>query len=301
MMFFRFYKQGSRTPGLVLALACIALTFLACGPRTNAPVTAPPASTPRDGVTGSDARPADLSYRLSRHLALGNPSGANENDPDNYLIVRKQYALSYNDDAGHANWVSWNLREDDLGVVERGQFAPDFSLPGGFTIVTPRDYTGSGYDRGHLCPSGDRTATVEDNDATFLMTNIIPQAPGNNQGPWKQLEDESREMARTGLNLYIIAGGAGSKRSIARGKIKVPAVMWKIIVVLPGNQQAPEGVSEATRVIAVRIPNNNRVRNRDWRNFRVSPRQIEEETGYRFLTTIPAGIREVLVQRVDTQ
>lgn len=301
MMRFRFHWQAFRTPTLALTLISIALTLLACGPRTGAPVASSPSGAPRDGVTGSVATPIDSSHRLSRHLALGNPSGANENDPDNYLIVRKQYALSYNDDAGHANWVSWNLREDDMGVVERGQFAPDFSLPRGFTIVTPRDYTGSGYDRGHLCPSEDRTATVEDNDATFLMTNIIPQAPGNNQGPWKQLEDESREMARTGLNLYIIAGATGSRRPIARGKIKVPAVTWKIIVVLPGNRQAPEGVSEATRVIAVRIPNNNRVRNRDWRDFRVSPGQIEEETGYRFFTTVPAGIREVLVQRVDTQ
>jgi endonuclease G len=280
---------------LILLLACLAP--LACGPKQPPPSNGVPGGpgTSGGGIT-------DHADRQSQHLALGNPSQAGESDKNNYLIIRDQYVLSYNNDTGYPNWVSWHLRPEDLGSVDRGTFAPDTSLPDGFTVVTPRDYTNSGYDRGHLCPSGDRTASPEDNDATFLMTNIIPQAGGNNQGPWKQLEDESRDMARSGLHLYIVAGvGGEKKRSIGRGKVDVPAFTWKVIVALPEGKQAPQDINETTRVIAVRMPNISTIRKKDWREFRVSPREIENETGYQFLTTVPSGIREVLLNRVDSQ
>jgi hypothetical protein len=59
--------------------------------------------------------------------------------------------------------------------VRRSKFAPDPDLPEGFFQVRPNDYRGSGFDRGHMCPSGDRTATKEDNEATFYVTNMVPQ------------------------------------------------------------------------------------------------------------------------------
>ena len=48
-------------------------------------------------------------------------------------------------------------------------------------------YSGSGFDRGHNCPSADRTGSTADNTATFLMTNMMPQAPTNNQQTWAHL------------------------------------------------------------------------------------------------------------------
>jgi hypothetical protein len=65
---------------------------------------------------------------------------------------------------------------------------PDTSLPAGFLLARPNDYRNSGYDKGHLCPAADRSASREDMDATFLMTNIAPQAPALNRGPWEKLE-----------------------------------------------------------------------------------------------------------------
>ena len=50
---------------------------------------------------------------------------------------------------------------------------------------------------------------------TFYMTNILPQAPGNNQGPWVQLENYERELASGGNELYVISGGSGSKGRVA--------------------------------------------------------------------------------------
>ncbi|OUJ70282.1 hypothetical protein BXP70_24615 [Hymenobacter crusticola] len=51
------------------------------------------------------------------------------------------------------------------------------TLPAGWYRVTTNSYTGSGFDRRQNCPSANRTNSVEDNSATFLLNNIMPQAP----------------------------------------------------------------------------------------------------------------------------
>src|SRR5262249_23173282 len=100
---------------------------------------------------------------VSVHLALGNPSGARQdiNHPDNYLMRKPSFALPYNNSKGRPNWVSWRLQQGDLGSAGRTQFYPDPELPRSFKQITPHDYTGSGFDRGHMCPRSDRTATNE--------------------------------------------------------------------------------------------------------------------------------------------
>jgi len=91
----------------------------------------------------------------SPHLKMGNPSNAmtKTRDRDNYLMEKPYFALSYNDSKGTPNWVSWRLTVADLGRAARYPFYPDQTLPGGFTRILPADYTGSGFDRGHMCPT----------------------------------------------------------------------------------------------------------------------------------------------------
>src|SRR5437016_2550128 len=68
---------------------------------------------------------------VSIHLTLGNPSGATDNtsNKDNFLMVKVQYALSFNNTKGGPNWVSWHLQASDIGDQARGDFHPDDSLP----------------------------------------------------------------------------------------------------------------------------------------------------------------------------
>ena len=103
---------------------------------------------------------------------LGNPSKAvtDLNQPDNYLVIHHGYTLSYNRSRGSANWVAWHLEKIHIGKAERtNDFAPDQTLPPDWWIK-PIDYTGSGFDRGHMCPSKDRSDTEENNRVTFLMS-----------------------------------------------------------------------------------------------------------------------------------
>lgn len=236
------------------------------------------------------------------HLLLGNPSQATNNptNSNNYLISRPQYALSYNQEKGMANWVSWQLNRSWLGSIDRqDDFRPDDDLPQGWDKITPKDYSNSGYDRGHLAPSGDRTNSVANNSATFLMTNIIPQAPDNNRGPWSELEKYSRSLVDQGKELYIIAGGSGKKGAIAKGKMSVPKETWKIIVVLDQPGAGIQGISANTKIIAVSMPNNQGIKTKNWQSFRVSVDQLQKATGYDFLSAVDANIQKSLESKVD--
>jgi len=230
---------------------------------------------------------------------MGNPSNAGEN-PNNYLIVKPQYALSYNRERGTANWVAWQLNQNWLGNIERqDDFRADDSLPENWYRVKANDYTGSGYDRGHMVPSADRTATVEDNSATFLMTNIIPQTPDNNRGAWRELEEYCRYLVKQGKELYIIAGVDGDSRKIGKKKqVTAPRFTWKVIVVLDKLGQGIRGISNNTRVIAVNVTNRQNTSD-DWKRYLVSVDEIETKTGYDFLTQVPKSIQQVIESRVD--
>ncbi len=243
-----------------------------------------------------------LQTPTSVHLVLGNPSQATT-DPrnaDNYLMLKPQYALSYNNSKRTANWVSWELQRSWLGAVDRSNdFRPDDMLPEGWYRVTSSDYLGSGYDRGHMIPSGDRTNSRADNSATFLMTNILPQAGDNNKGPWADLEVYCRDLVKTGKHLAIVAGGYGKKQVLVRGNITVPSTVWKVIVVRDRSGSNLSDISVSTRVIAVWMPNVNGIRGVDWRNYRVSVDKIEAATKYDLLSNVPESVQKVIEARVD--
>lgn len=259
------------------------------------------------GLTSCTKTPFSILAQSSNpNIALGNPSQASPQNPNNYLIERPQYVLSYNRSRNIANWVSWQLTPDWLGKLPRGNFSPDMSLPSGWPEITPADYTGSGFDRGHLVPAADRNATPADSAAVFLMTNIFPQAPDNNRGPWEKLERYCRDLAKEDNQLYIIAGVAGEGGQGSRGhrntigrskKIAVPAQVWKVVVVNEGFGGA--SLSGDSRVIAVIMPNQQGIENQDWRDFRTSVKEIEALTGYDLLSNLPPELQAELETKVD--
>ncbi|RCJ39122.1 nuclease [Nostoc minutum NIES-26] len=244
----------------------------------------------------------ELSPSISVHLLLGNASSATPTGitPDNYLMVKNQYALSYNRSKGTANWASWQLNKTWLGDAERlDNFRPDNTLPAGWERVTPSMYSGSGYDRGHIVPSADRNKTKEDNSSTFLMTNMMPQTPDNNRNTWGNLEDYCRDLVSQGKELYVVAGPFGSLGEPLKGKVTVPKSTWKIVVVIDSPGSGLDGITANTRVIAVNIPNEQEINN-DWRTYRVSVDELEKLTGYDFLSSVSLNIQTVIESKVDS-
>lgn len=276
----------------------VTITDYAAPTPTPTP-TATPTPTPTVTPTPTPTPPASTNV----HLTMGNPSNAvtDAAQPLNYLMEKATYCLSYNRDDRHANWVSWHLDTSWLGSTPRqDDFRSDTTLPAGWYLVTASDYSGSGYDRGHMCPSGDRTKTVSDNSSTFLMTNMIPQAPDNNQITWASLESYCRTLANAGNELYIISGGWGTSGYIGSGSVARPTYTWKVIMVMPSGTNDVSRVTNSTRLIAVIMPNENGISS-DWRSFRVSVDQIEATTGYDFFSAVPAKIQSVIEATVDNQ
>jgi endonuclease G len=240
------------------------------------------------------------------NMALGNPSNATADttNSDNYLMIKPQYSLSYNNTKHIPNWVCWHVDSTNLGPVDRqNNFRSDSTLPVSWYHVTPADYKKTGFDKGHQCPSGDRTNDSQDNSATYLMTNMIPQAPKNNEITWKNLEDYCRTLVQAHNELYIICGvsgqggiGKNGPASTVGKNVVVPANTWKIIVVVPSNLHV---VTDSTRVITVLMPNTQDCSKQSWDKYRVSIDSIEQLTKYDFLSNVPEAIQKVLEAKVD--
>ena len=245
------------------------------------------------------------------NMMLGNPSGATTSvtNYDNYLMVKPQYVLSYSNSKHTPNWVSWYSGTNWLGSVSRqDDFRPDPDLPSGWYAVQATEYELSGFDRGHMCPSADRTDQVVNNSATFLMTNMIPQAPKNNQVTWANLENYCRNLVTSGSELYIVCGpygqggeGSSGARTTVGNGVVVPSQTWKIIVVLPNGTNDLSRIDTSTRVISVLMPNTQSVSTNAWTYYRTSVDSLEVLTGYDFLSNVPVPIQNVIEARVDRQ
>ena len=267
------------------------------------------APTPGRGTpeAGPDAPPAGGD---NSNLLFGNPSGAVPAiiSPENYLIDQKYYVESYSMSRGTPNWVSWHLDPNNFDgtATRKDDFASFSGLPNNWYQVQSSSYSGSGFDRGHNCPSGDRTSSSTANSATFLMTNMIPQAPNNNQKTWESFESYLRSQALNGFEVYVImgsygTGGIGSAsasvvNTINNGKITVPSNVWKVAVLLKKGDNDISRVSSSTRVIAINTPNINST-SPSWKDYIVSVREIESATGYNLLSSLPQNLQDI-VERV---
>jgi endonuclease G len=213
----------------------------------------------------------NLLFFLLSYLPGGVPniSGASTVSTTNYLAVKKGYVMSYNGVEGRANWVGWTLRASDLGPIDRSnRFREDTNLPRGFKRVDDDDYRESGYDRGHLCNSEDRTSTEYLNEETFLMSNMIPQTPELNRGPFKFLEAYCRKLVlKKGQQLLIYSGGVGSKGRLASG-VPIPHYCWK-------------AVYTPTEEFYVLFPNEHTLE-KNWKKYVVTKDRLEKMTGYQF-------------------
>ncbi|QKJ31889.1 DNA/RNA non-specific endonuclease [Mucilaginibacter mali] len=268
-------------------------------------------STPagaRPVVIGTDAPPTSGD---NSNMLFGNPSNATTTvvTGDNYLIDQGYYVESYNATRGEPNWVSWHLDASNTtnATGRLDNFAAWSGLPAGDYAVQSNSYSGSGFDRGHNCPSADRTSSVAANGATFLMTNMIPQAPQNNQQTWNNLESYLRLQTLQGNEVYIImgsygTGGTGSNgaaNTINSGHVTVPSNVWKVAVIIPTGDGDVARVSASTRIIAVNTPNINSI-DKDWTKYIVTVRSIEQATGYNLLSALPQAVQDAVEVKKDS-
>lgn len=284
----------SHAPAAVRALAVLAAAVLAACARDAAAPTAPAVPPEAPSLY---TYPSAI-YR--NHVEFGTPRDAN---PANDLILsRRTYVASHNCAEGGPNWVSWNLNKTHYGDAPRSSsFYTDTSLPSGCYRVTSSDYTNSGYSRGHMVRSEERTWSSEDNKQTFLMTNVLPQYQDLNGGPWLKFEMFLQDLAQNqNKEIYVIAGATGNRGTLnGAGKVVIPTYHYKIAVVMPYGQGLANVTSNSSiQVIAVDIPNVTGIGTRPWTDYKTTVDRLERFSGYDFLDKLPDAIETYWESRV---
>ena len=202
------------------------------------------------------------------------------------------FSLEYSPNHKHSKWVAWKLHRGHLGSSDRTDaWQWDPRIPVGYR-PTQQDFGANGYDRGHLCPSADRTFSREMNAETFMYSNMTPQNPNLNQQIWASLETRERGWVSNGFDtLYICAGGTILKTADISGyttpsRMPVPKYNFKVIL----RKKAANGEYDA---IGFWFENRSYSPRTQVGVTEVrTVRQIEELTGIDFFYNLPQAIQD---------
>ncbi len=147
------------------------------------------------------------------------------------VVHHTYYTLCYEEEYEGALWVFYLLTSEMVnGSAERkNNFKADPKVTTG--SASPKDYTKSGYDRGHLASAADMKISQVAMDESFLMSNMSPQHPSLNRGRWKTLEEWVREWVTTNGELYVAVGAIYNELlgTIGTNSVAVPASYYKIL------------------------------------------------------------------------
>jgi len=199
------------------------------------------------------------------------------------VISHKYYSLSYSEKHEQAEWVAYHLKKEHLSSndFKRPYFEVDKRVR--TASADWRNYKKSGYDRGHLCPAGDRRFAYNAFEETFLTSNISPQNHEFNSGVWNRLEQKVRYWAKRYDGVYVVTGGVlvRNLKSIGYEAVSIPKYFYKVI--LKDDPNNPE-------IIAFLMPHQDS--NASLKEFVVSTDKIEQLTGIDFFPSLEDNIEQ---------
>ena len=206
--------------------------------------------------------------------------------PDSIPQQIKEYegfTISFNKKNHTPNYVAWELLGSEISYdVERYDFFwQDPEIDG---CPSHSDYTRSGYDRGHMCPSADQKWSSKSMEDCFVMANICPQSNSLNAGAWATLENKERQWAVRDSAIVIIAGpiyNSSDNIRIGKSGVRVPGAFFKAFLAPYVNEP---------RAIAFVFPNG--VSPGNMQNYAMSIDRLEELLGYDLFPGLPDDIEK---------
>ncbi len=208
------------------------------------------------------------------------------------IVEHSYYSLSYNEPFEQAEWVAYMLKKSQLTGDQRKRpfFIEDPKVK--TKSADWRNYKGSGYDRGHLCPAGDRRFSEQAYNETFYTSNISPQDRDFNAGVWNRLELQVRDWTRRHNELFVVTGGVlePDLQEIGVEDVDVPKYYYKIIA---------KGAPEDPKILAFLFLG--RESTKPLRQFAISVDEIEKRTGIDFFEKLPKEVQERLESRVAVE
>ena len=170
----------------------------------------------------------DIDVKCKQHVWQGAPAKAEGN---NQYLCRIGYAVNYNYNTKVAHYVVEHVTVSNLvkNAPRKDDFREDPEVPAQHR-QTLADYTGMGYDRGHVAPAADMTFDKTAMSESFYLTNMMPQVPGNNRGIWKYLEENVRYWAQVKGEVYVITGALFEGAPKMMNKVAIPSHVYKIVI-----------------------------------------------------------------------
>lgn len=149
------------------------------------------------------------------------------------IITHTDYTISFNSDWNIPNWVAYTLTgEMTIGEAKREEsFSPDPAVRK--NAVVHKDYSNSGYDRGHMAAAADFKYSQTSMSETFYTTNICPQNQNLNRGDWNDLEELVRKLARKHERIYVCCGPVVTSADSTIGRyqrVVVPQAFYKVLL-----------------------------------------------------------------------
>jgi endonuclease G len=231
------------------------------------------------------ARPA-LSFK-------GIPQTQNGFAPSTWTRVLRSEAflVGYSDIKGNPLWVTYKIQAVPTAakrLKRPSRFKADWRS---FNEVTHADYTGSGYDRGHMAPNYaiSRLYGKQAQLETFFMTNITPQKPNLNRKLWQRLEAaEISHFTQLSEAIWVTTGTVftGDTKTLKKASnVEIPDAFYKIYAAKPPNK--------GIKLLAFLIPQNVKG-NESLAQFLVSIDTIEAVTGLDFFSELEDTLEDTL-------
>lgn len=207
------------------------------------------------------------------------------------VIRHKHYTLSYDEAHEQAEWVAYRLSQASLEITNVPRATRFEEDPLVHTkSAHHRDYTRSGYTRGHLAPAGDMAFDEEAMRESFYMSNMSPQISAMNGGIWNELEETTRDWAYHNDEVYVVTGPvltpAHIKKKIGKSsKVSVSDLFYRIVL----DYTEPE-----IKAIAFLIPNE--LSEKPLQDYVVTIDEVEEVTGIDFFAGAFADEKEEQIE-----
>lgn len=175
-------------------------------------------------------------------------------------------------------------------------FQEDKDIPAEYR-TTLDDYRGSGYDRGHICPSADRLYSQDVNEQTFYMSNMHPQKHNFNAGIWEDMEGQVRKWNTNTFRdtLFVCKGGTineqlGQVLTRTKSGVIVPKYFFMAILCKKnGSYKAMAFWAEHT---------DKKASGAKLADYAISIDELEKKTGIDFFCNLPDDVED-RVEAVD--
>ncbi|MBQ8655964.1 MAG: DNA/RNA non-specific endonuclease [Prevotella sp.] len=289
----------------IISAALLMLAVAACRPSTDGNTSAQQAQEGEVNTLLEGATPISSNSQTTAQAENPKPAAQPKemeipvtvSGSEGQLLKRVGYTTSYNAQNKIPNWVAWRLTANHVNGNYRRDFMEfhedtDIKAP----RVVDNDYYNSGYDRGHMCPSGDNKWNKEAQEQSFLFTNVCPQNHNLNAGAWNDVEMQCRAWAKRYGTLYIVCGPVlknQQHRTIGRNRVVVPEAFFKVIL-RQDTKTSKRSQASSPVYKAIGFVYENRSAKRDMKRFVRSIDEIEQLTGLDFFSNLPDDIEDAV-------